>query len=72
MRKMMLAAVLSLATVAGCSKKSDDSAKQAQEFDAPLMALADVESGLNAKQLQVVDCNSERTRKKFGHLLDKL
>ncbi len=67
MRKLLFAAVLSVATLAGCSK-ADKADKAEVEHDLPEISVADVAAGLEAKALTVVDCNSEKTRKKVGIL----
>ena len=66
MRKLLFAAVLAVAAV-GCSEKSNEKADKAEvKHDLPEMSVEDVAAGLDAKQLTVVDCNSEKTRKKHG------
>ena len=71
---MLLAATLSLAAFAGCSKadKADKAADKSQptaaseEDSLPTMTVDEVEAGINAKQLQAVDTNPDTTRKKMG------
>jgi hypothetical protein len=67
MRTLLISALLAAASV-GCSEKSqkDDPAKVDQ--DLPEMSVDEVAAGLEAKQLTVVDCNGEKTRKKHGIL----
>ena len=66
MRKIMLAAALSFATLAGCSNSEGDSkgAKKAEEI--PSMTVDEVDKGIAAKQVQAVDCNHDALRKKLG------
>ena len=71
MRNALLAAGLSLAAVAGCSK-SDKAAPPAANAKAEealaTMTVDDVDHALAAKQAVPVDCNGDRTRKKMGVL----
>ena len=68
MRRLLLAA-LTVAAI-GCTEKSSPSpAKETTaEADLPEISVAEVAAGLEAKTLAVVDCNSEKTRKKVGVL----
>ena len=75
MRKLLLAAALSLAAFAGCSKadkaadKTDQAADKAaanEEDSLPTMTVDEVEAAINAKQVQAVDTNPDTTRKKMG------
>jgi hypothetical protein len=78
MRTILLAAVLSLSAVAGCSKSepSQPAARaEAQPAPAepapaqlPSMTIDEVERGLAAKQLQAVDCNPDDLRAQEGVL----
>ena len=65
MRTILLAVVLAsaAATASGCSK--DDKADKAHS-DLPTLSIADVDKGIAANELTVVDCNGEKTRKKYG------
>ncbi|MDQ3336409.1 MAG: hypothetical protein M4D80_14675 [Myxococcota bacterium] len=67
MRRLLFAAIIATASLAGCSK-SEKADKAAIDHDLPEISIADVAAGLEAKQLTVVDCNSEKTRKKVGIL----
>lgn len=66
MRRLLFAAVIAVASLAGCSKS--DKADSAQHSNLPEMTVDEVAAGLEAKQLVAVDCNSEKTRKKVGIL----
>ncbi len=67
MRKFMLAAALSLATLAGCSNASEgDSKASKKKEEIPSMTVDEVDKGIAAKQLQAVDCNMDEMRKKLG------
>jgi hypothetical protein len=64
-RTLLFAAALAFAGVGGgCAKDKGSSAEKAGEF--PNMSIDDVEKGLAAKQLAVIDCNGDKTRKKYG------
>jgi len=64
MRTMLLAVVLaSAAAAAGCSK---DKAESAHKDDLPTMTLDAVEKGIAANEVTAVDCNGDKTRKKYG------
>ena len=68
MRNLLLAAGLSFAALAGCSR-SDQPAAAAKAADAlSAMTVDDVDQALAAKQVVPVDCNGDRTRKKKGVL----
>jgi hypothetical protein len=64
MRSLLFSALLGLAAI-GCSK-SDDKAGAVTTDDLPTASVDDVEKGLAADTLTVVDCNGDATRKKFG------
>jgi hypothetical protein len=69
MRTMLIAAVLSLAAHAGCSKSdSTESAStgSAAEASFPAMTVDEVDRAITAKQAQAVDCNMVSTRKQDG------
>lgn len=65
MRTILLAVVLAstAATASGCSK--DDKADKAHS-DLPMVSVDEVDKGMAADQLTVVDCNGDKTRKKHG------
>lgn len=64
MRTILLGVVLaSAAASAGCSK--DNSGHEAKS-DLPTMTLDQVEKGIAANTLTAVDCNGDKTRKKYG------
>jgi hypothetical protein len=65
MRTLLFSAVIALASF-GCSKSKDDTSAAHQEL--PEMTVDEVAAGLEAKQLTVVDCNGDKTRKKHGIL----
>jgi hypothetical protein len=66
MRTLLFSAIIAIASV-GCSDKSKDSGSKV-EHDLTEMSVDEVAAGLEAKTLTVVDCNSEKTRKKAGIL----
>ncbi len=66
MRTLLLASVLALAGVSGCSKDKATSGEAGEHF--PEMSLDDVEKGLAANQVTAVDCNGDKLRKKHGVL----
>jgi hypothetical protein len=66
MRRLLFAAALTLASIAGCSKDKADKAEV--KHDLPEMTVDQVAAALEAKQLTAVDCNSEKTRKRVGIL----
>ena len=66
MRRLLFAAVIATASLAACSKKSDD--KHEVKHDLREMTVDEVHAGLEAKQLIAVDCNSDKTRKRVGIL----
>ncbi|MDQ3369722.1 MAG: rhodanese-like domain-containing protein [Myxococcota bacterium] len=68
MRTLVFSTVLALGAL-GCSEQSASKDSKAQVgHDLPEMSVNDVAAGLEAKQLTVVDCNGEKTRKKHGIL----
>ncbi len=70
MRTLMFCAAALLASV-GCSeKKKAPPTEQYAKFegDLPEISIDEVAAGLEAKTLTVVDCNSDKTRKKHGIL----
>lgn len=66
MRTILLASVLSLAAVSGCSRDKANTSETAGHFTE--MSPDDVEKGLAANQLTAVDCNGDKLRKKLGVL----
>lgn len=62
----MLAAALSLATLAGCSSSEGDTKATKKKEEIPSMTVDEVDKGIAAKQLQAVDCNHDEMRKKLG------
>ncbi len=71
MRTLTSVLVLALAAT-GCSRSSEPKSEPKDrvevEVDVPEISIDDVVSGLEANQLTLVDCNSEKTRKKHGIL----
>jgi hypothetical protein len=68
MRTLVFSAAIALASI-GCSEKSHQKDTKAEvDQDLPEMSVDEVAAGLDAKQLTVVDCNGERTRKTHGIL----
>ena len=68
MRNVLLAATLSLASIAGCAKsdKAEPAKTEKAEDTLPSMTVDEVDSALAAKQATAVDCNGDKTRKKLG------
>jgi hypothetical protein len=69
MRKLLIAAALSLTAIAGCAKSdtgSSGATKKADEEKFPKMTVDEVDQALAAKQAQPVDCNGDGTRKQMG------
>jgi hypothetical protein len=66
MRKLMLAAALSFATLAGCSTSEGDTKTAKKGDELPSMTVDEVDKGIAAKELQAVDCNHDALRKKLG------
>ena len=64
MRTILLAAVLASAAATGCSKDKADSHAQAEQF--PTMTLDEVDKAVTANEATAIDCNGDKTRKKFG------
>ena len=65
MRTLLFAAVIALGSI-GCTEKSNQDHKGEVKHDLPEMTVDEVAAGLEAKQLTVIDCNSEKTRKSDG------
>src|SRR5438045_1954059 len=66
MRTILLAAVLGLGAMAGCSKGKAEHSEA--ESNLPTMSIDDVDKALAANEVTVVDCNGDKTRKKNGVL----
>jgi hypothetical protein len=64
MRKILFAAVLGLAGVAGCAKA--DKAGAEVEAKLPTMTVDELDRALAAKEAWPVDCNGDKTRKRMG------
>ncbi len=68
MRTLVFSAVIALASF-GCSEKGPQKDSKGEvKHDLPEMSVEEVAAGLEAKQLTVVDCNGDKTRKKHGIL----
>jgi hypothetical protein len=65
MRTILLAVVLASAAAAGSGCSKDDKAEKAHS-DLPTVTIADVDKGIAANELTVVDCNGDKVRKKYG------
>lgn len=67
MRTLLFASVLALGslTAVGCSK-SEKSGGDEIDHSIPEISIDDVQAGLAAKTLTVLDCNSDKTRKRVG------
>jgi len=65
--RILLSLALAVAPLAACSK-SEKSESSKHEANLPEISVEDVATGLEAKQLTVVDCNGDKTRKKVGVL----
>lgn len=70
MRTILLGAVLALAAAGGCSndKSSSSSATAEKADDVPTVTLDETEKLLAANEATAIDCNGDRTRKKYGIL----
>src|SRR5882672_10441597 len=68
MRKMLLAAALSLLPIVGAACSKSESSPPGQKADAkvPNMTVDELDKELAAKTAVPVDCNGDRTRKKMG------
>lgn len=73
MRRFLLAAVLACVTASaggGCSKDdaaaSDKDKAKGSTSSLPDVSVEELAKGLAAKQMVAVDCNSDKTRKKYG------
>lgn len=65
MRTTLFAIVIAVSAATGCSK-GEDKKEQKAEVDYPTMTLDEVEAGIAANSVTPVDCNGDKTRKKFG------
>jgi len=71
MRRIWFVALLASAVFGGCAKDKDTggtASSAAAEPQLPAMTPDEVEKALAAKQVVAVDCNGDRTRKKYGVL----
>lgn len=71
MRQILLAAALSLATLAGCAKsdKAETAAAGSSAEDKlQAMTVDEVDRALAANEAKPVDCNGDKTRKRMGVL----
>jgi hypothetical protein len=66
MRKLLFAIMIASASFGGCSKDDGKAAAKKHTDEFPVMSPDEVDRGLAAKQLVVLDCNSDKTRKKYG------
>jgi hypothetical protein len=67
MRRLLFLSAIAVAPLAACSK-TDKADSSKHEVDLPEMSVAEVAAGIEAKSLTVLDCNSDKTRKKVGVL----
>lgn len=67
MRTLLFAAAIALASF-GCNEKSSKDKSGEVEHELPEISIDEVAAGIEAKTLTVIDCNSEKTRKKVGVL----
>lgn len=65
MRTLLFSAVIALAAV-GCDKSKGKDEHGDVEKSLPVISVDEVAAGLDAKQLTVVDCNGDSTRKSEG------
>jgi hypothetical protein len=65
MRTTLFAIVIAVSAATGCSK-GEEKTEQKAEQDYPKMTLDEVEAGIAANTLTAVDCNGDKTRKKYG------
>lgn len=65
MRSTLFAVVIAVSAATGCSK-GEDKKEQKAEVQYPTMTLDEVEAGLAANTVTAVDCNGDKTRKKYG------
>jgi hypothetical protein len=68
MRKLLLSAVLGVATITAAGCKKSDNTEATSTHDLPEMTPEEVEKGLAANTLTALDCNGDNTRKKYGVL----
>jgi hypothetical protein len=67
MRTLLFSAALAAAALTGCAKDKSDS-KATATAELPAMSPDEVDQALAAGQATAVDCNGDRTRKKYGVL----
>ena len=67
MRKLLLITAIAVAPLAACSK-SDKTDSSKHEENLPELTVDEVAAGIEAKSLTVLDCNSDKTRKRVGVL----
>jgi hypothetical protein len=65
MRKILVAAALSLAAVSGCSKSNTAPGAEVED-NLPTMTVDELDRALATNQARPVDCNSDKTRKRAG------
>lgn len=65
MRTTLFAIVIAVSAATGCSK-GEDKSEQKTEQQYPTMTLDEVEAGITANTVTAVDCNGDKTRKKYG------
>jgi rhodanese-related sulfurtransferase len=68
MRTILFAAVLALATGAGCSKSNTEKTEQHAASKLPTVTVDEVDQSLAKGDCTPVDANGEATRKKLGTL----
>lgn len=71
MRSLWFVALLAFAALGGCQKDKGTggtTGSAAAEPQLPVMTPDEVEKALAAKEVVAVDCNGDRTRKKYGVL----
>lgn len=67
MRKLLISAVLALATISGLSACSRDKTASSESGEhLATMTVDEVDKALAANEATVIDCNGDRTRKKLG------
>ena len=68
MRTLLFASILGLGAMAslGCSKKADKHGSAEVDLSIPEISIDDVQAGIAAKTMTVIDCNSDRTRTRVG------
>jgi hypothetical protein len=69
MRNVLFAVALAAAAFSGCKKSDGDkaaTAEPAEDDNLPTISIDDADQALTAKQATAIDCNGDKTRKKFG------